>query len=136
MKKIILIAILSSFFFNDCSNESGDYFGENIDCSKMKNSFLTEDYSYANSIINSICQYLPPSPTSSDPQGHKENTNKLINTLNLSCTDLNFNLDCYACLVSLPPKSNVSVLIDSSGVIVHRAILINVPSDDYMYVNQ
>lgn len=98
----------------------------------MGNGFVTEDYTYAKSVIDSICLTLPPAPTSSDPVGHEANTDSLIEELNAQCGNISIELICYACLESFPLQSSFKLQIDSLGMEVERYFRLRVPEDDYM----
>lgn len=130
MKNVYLIIL--GILVLGCSKDNNSFPLSNIDCDKMGNNFVTEDYTYAKSVIDSICLTLPPAPTSNDPIGHESNTISLVEDLNSQCDNISIELICYACLESFPPQSSFRLLIDSLGTEVERYFRLRVPSDDFM----
>ena len=125
--------MLISVAATSCSDNEPDLSISGVDCDRLSNSFIDEDYTYAAPIIDSICLTLPASPTSSDPLGHEINSNTLIQKLNANCDDLTFSLICYACLESFPLQSSILVTKESVDGQISRNFALTVPENEFMY---
>ncbi len=105
MKKIIIILIGILIAAGCCKDDNNTTSG--IDCNRFADSFISNDYQYTKSVIDSICLTMPANPTAEDPLGHKINTENLLNELNDNCSDFNFELVCYACSKNTPLRSSI-----------------------------
>lgn len=63
----------------------------------------------------------------SNLNGHKENVEAWVQSLRDEC-GLDATLRCNACIETLPPQSEVSIRLDSSGVTVSRILDISMPA--------
>ncbi len=137
MKKIIII-LVGILITISCSKDK-DSITTTIDCERLSDSFISSHSGfqpdYIRTVVDSICQTLPPQPTSDDQLGHKFNSEKLANQISNQCQDIKVKLFCYACLESYPLQSSFTVTVDSMGVSVKRRFLIYVPENDFMYMD-
>lgn len=130
-----LSVILFALVLIGCCKEENSGATKAIDCNKFNNSLVFRDYDYTKHVIDSICKTLPPEPETGDNLGHKQNTEKLVNLLNIGCTNTNFKIVCYACIETIPPQSSFKITLDSSDVTIIRYISIRVPENSFMYMD-
>jgi len=133
--KYIIIFLTTLFFVSGCCKDDNTQDQTGINCVEFKQNFLDYDKEAIRIIIDSLCQNYPPIPTQDDDLGHKENTVKLIEELNETCSDLVFVQKCYACLESYPPQSSIEVQLDSVGISIIRGFRLYVPENKEMYMN-
>ncbi len=137
MKKIIII-LVGILIAMSCSKDK-DSVVTTIDCEKLSNSFISSHGGlhpdYIKTVVDLICQTLPPQPTSDDQLGHKLNSEKLANQISYECENIKVELSCYACLYSYPLQSSFTVTVDSMGTSVKRSFLVYVPENDFMYMH-
>lgn len=128
---VILSVFLAACSDNDMpdGNQSGS-----VDCERLIDGFLSDTNQYEYTVLDSICQTLPPMPTNNDPLGHLSNTNMLVETIN-QCAGIQLELTCYGCLESFPVQSSFRVQLDSLGSTVERFFTLFVPEDDVMRTN-
>ncbi|MBK6365028.1 MAG: hypothetical protein IPN49_15030 [Saprospiraceae bacterium] len=108
----------------------------NIDCEKLADSFISKDYEYAESVIDSICLTLSPIPSVNDELGHEMNSKKLVEKLNEGCDNVVVEMYCYACLESFPLQSSFIVTLDSMNISIKRHFTLRVPEGDFMYMRK
>ncbi len=106
---------------------------ENIDCDNLKSGIINIDSDSVRSEINKLVTDLEPVRTDSDPIGHKENLDLLIEQLNTQCDNITVKLICYACIKTWPPQSEILVTTDSLGTDINRVVDILTPDDDTLY---
>lgn len=133
--KYIIILLTTLFLISGCCKDENTQEQSSINCTEFKQNFLDNDKEAIRIIIDSLCQKYPPIPTQDDDLGHKENTIKIIEELNETCSDLAFVQKCYACLESYPPQSSIEVKLDSVGISIMRYFGLYVPENEEMYMN-
>jgi len=85
-----------------------------INCSLLLAAFQENDNMRIKSEIDAYLSDLIPEPSSSEIEGHKENTIHLVSELN-KCPDIEAELICYACLYSYPSQSVILVSFNRNG---------------------
>lgn len=132
MKNIILTSIFTILLIS-CSKKDND--DENqmlIDCTHFRVALLNFDSEQLNIEVNKLTSDLFPNPDINDRIGHLQNLNILIERLNSECTDIIATKECYACIETNPPQSEIKVKLDSFGIQVDRIIDIHTPDDDIL----
>ena len=110
---LFLTATLLSIMFLGC--EKGIYNSSfNINCNALQNGIINSDSEAVISEINKLLYGLRPVVTSSDPFGHKQNINLLVERINNSCLTIRAELVCYACIETNPPQSEIELRTNSS----------------------
>ena len=132
--KYIIVLLTTVFLISGCYKDDNTQAQTGINCTEFKQNFIDNDKEAIRIIINSLCQNYPPISTQDDELGHKENTIKLIEELNGSCSDIVFVQKCYACLESYPPQSSIEVQLDSVGISIIRGFRLYVPENEKMYM--
>ena len=85
-------------------------------------------------LINKIASDLKPMPTATDPIGHRENLNKLIERIS-ACDNLSAQLGCYACTKSSPTQSTILIsALTPNGEKAQVSINLWTPKDKAMTV--
>ncbi len=70
---------------------------------------LTDTLEFAEP-LNSILSQWQPRPTSEDLLGHQRNLLLFIDTVNTLCPNHSFRLQCYGCIYTEPPQSEIVVM--------------------------
>ena len=98
------------------------------DCKKLAQGLIEYDEQKAQIEISKLTADLFPSPSHEDEFGHKNNLHILVTSMNL-CDNLAAEFNCYACIKTLPPQTEITVLVDSSGVSLPRILDFHTPTD-------
>jgi hypothetical protein len=106
---------------------------ENLDCDNLKVGIINMDSDIVKSEINKLVTDLEPVITVSDPIGHKENLDLLIDRLNIQCDKISAELICYACIETLPAQSEILMTTDSVSTTINRVVNISTPDDETPY---
>ena len=112
MKSICIIKLgILSLLIGACCKEKNTNTNTSapLNCVQLAESLNSADNVYAKVLIDSICQTLPAKKTNSDPFGHKINTDTLLFKLKSACSELTFELNCYACSKYEPLRSFITV---------------------------
>ena len=125
----VLILILSAvLFLISCDKaESTDQF--KVDCNQLRAGIINTDMTIVNLEIAKLIYDLNPDLTTSDPIGHKNNFDILINRIN-KCNEVSAVLFCYACIKTYPAQSEIIVATDSMGIRISRILDISTPNDN------
>lgn len=127
MKNIgILVIILSLIFLTSCEEDRI----ESVECELITEALVNYNSENLKAEVDKLTIDLKPHISDNDSYGHRENLNTLIDRLNSQCDNFEASLFCYACIETLPPQSEISILVDSSGTDVYRIIDISTPEDD------
>ena len=106
-----LLSILITITTVCCVKEKSE---PKINCSLLLAAFQENDNMRIKSEIDAYLSDLIPEPSSSEIEGHKENTIHLVSELN-KCPDIEAELICYACLYSYPSQSVILVSFNRNG---------------------
>ena len=91
-----------------------------------------DESQFVKQYIDDILWDLPPIYDGYDPIGHLLNLETLVAELNRDrCVDAVIN--CYACVGTIPPQSELHVIIDDGTYFAERIIIIATPWDGPMY---
>jgi hypothetical protein len=104
-KTFYLLSILITITAVSCVKERSE---PKINCSALLAAFQENDNMRIKSEIDAYLSDLIPEPSSSDIEGHKENTIQLLSELN-KCPEIEAELICYGCLYSYPSQSVILV---------------------------
>jgi hypothetical protein len=128
MKNIgILLGILFLVVLSSCTKDKI----ESIDCELLTEALVNYNDEILKAEVDKLTIDLKPDVGSNDIYGHSKNLNTLIDRLNTGC-NIEASLFCYACIQTLPPQSEISILVDSSGTEVCRIIDISTPEDEIL----
>ena len=127
--KRTLLSILSIIIFCLFSCEKdGNKLLLAPDCDLLAQGLIEYDEEKVQIEISKLTADLIPSPSHEDEFGHKNNLYILVTRMNL-CDNLVAEFDCYACIKTLPPQTEITVLVDSSGVSLPRILDFHTPTD-------
>ena len=130
MKKFASVLMLLTTYLS-CENPLGhshDVEG-NVDWASLKKGIIEMDAGIVLPEINKLLTDLNPDQTILDPTGQKANIDKLLVRLNLAADSISAELVCFACILTNPPQTEISLRTDSSGSDIQRIIDILTPSD-------
>jgi hypothetical protein len=128
---ILIIISLIIFSCEETDNDTDDII-ENPFCDSLMVGIKTMDNDYVRPIVNNLVTDLESVPSDSDQLGHKENLYILVDRLNDLCDNMIFSLDCYACIYTGIPQSEIEMLTDSSDTHIRRVIDILTPENDFL----
>lgn len=128
MKKISFFSILLLSLFS-CKKEALITL-DTEKSTELCQALLDEDQEMLEDIFEDLLSDLSPSPAN-DPDGHEDNLDILVDRLNTADCLIASSL-CYACGLSLPPYSMISVDIDFEGRQESKVLLILTPPNDLM----
>jgi hypothetical protein len=129
MKNIgILLGILFLVILSSCTKDKI----ESIDCELLTEALVNYNNEILKAEVDKLTIDLNPHVGNNDIYGHSENLNTLIDRLNSGFSNIEASLFCYACIQTLPPQSEISILVDSSGTEVCRIIDISTPEDEIL----
>ena len=117
MKKIFLSLIVFISFIS-CKKEETDPL---MDCGQFKNGILTGNEDQVKTEIEKLCVDLFPAVTASDEWGHGDNFIKLIQRISKQC-GIDARVDCYACIKTLPPQTEIFIFFTNNGVLVKKTL--------------
>ena len=100
-------------------------------CEILEENILILNNTPVTEVINLWLSGLQPLPTSGDPIGHSMNLISLVDRLKSEC-HFDAVVECYACIETLPVLSEVSILMDSSGIEIKRVLDIRTPESTVM----
>ena len=125
--------LLTAFILLACSEKTdNDDIIEDQFCDSLMIGIKTLDDDYVRPIINNLLADLEPVPSDSDPLGHEENLNTLVNRLNDMCDNMIFSLFCYGCIYTNPLQSEIEMLTDSYDIQIRRIIDILTPGNELL----
>lgn len=134
IRNFVFILFLSACISScDKVDDESDNDLENLDCDNLKTGIINMDSDIVKYEINKLLIDLEPVKTDTDPIGHKENLNILIERLNTKCDNMTAEFICYACIYTNPPQSEILVTTDSVGTSINRVLDILTPDDDILY---
>lgn len=129
----MIFLFFSSLFWISCDKEDKI---ANPDCQTFAEALVFLKSDSIKEVIDILTVDLNPVIKEDDTWGQKENINLLIERLNAQCENISVSLGCYACILTLPPQSEIIITADSAGVEIKRVIDILTPKDDIpKYVN-
>lgn len=115
----ILLIISTIIVLTSCEEEDKV---EGIDCEVLSEALVNSHSENLKVEIDKLTSDLKPHVSNSDSYGHNENLITLINRLNSQCENIEVSIECYACIKTNPPQSEISISIDSLGIEVCRII--------------
>ncbi|HCE56520.1 MAG TPA: hypothetical protein DER09_01685 [Prolixibacteraceae bacterium] len=118
--------LLSSLFLISCDKEDKIV---KPDCETFAEALIFLKSDSIKEVIDILTVDLNPVIKEDDTWGQKENINLLIERLNAQCENISASLGCYACILTLPPQSEIILTTDSAGVEIKRVIDILTPKD-------
>lgn len=130
MKQLFLFTVLLILILAPVSCEKSKY-SETRDCTILKDGLLKMNTEAVGSEISKITDGLQPLPSTQSEPGHLRNLEIVIDQINY-CNNLRAELSCYACIYTLPPQSEIVIMIDSSGRQVRRVLDIRTPVNDVL----
>jgi hypothetical protein len=105
---------------------------QNPDCEKMIMGIIDNDDLIVKTEIEKQTSDLFANPTAEDELGHADNLNTLVERLNSKCSNILTSLECYACIYTYPPISEIKLEFESGGEIQTAIIDILTPEDDIL----
>ncbi len=123
MKKIFLLLFISAALIS-CKKQQSN---TEMDCEQFKQGILAGSEDRVKAEIEKLCQDLLPAVTVSDEWGHRNNFIKLAQRISQQCR-VEANVDCYACIKTLPPQTEIVVSFMNNGVLVKKILDITTSS--------
>ena len=130
MKNIVMLLIFSALLILTSCEEDDKF--ENINCEVLTEALVNSNNENVKAEIDKLTVDLKPHVSDNDNFGHSQNLNTLIDRLNSQCKNIEASLICYACIYTLPPQSEIEVVVDSLGIEVVRIIDILTPDDEIL----
>jgi hypothetical protein len=128
MNKLLLITALTILTLAPVSCEKDQSTDE---CRILKDALLVLDSDAVGAEISKLADNLQPLPVNESDPVHLKNLETLIDGIN-SCNGLQAELLCYSCIYTLPPESEIVVMVDSAGTDVRRVLDIRTPQNDIL----
>ena len=129
MMRYPISAVVIAVLMVICSCNKSDQ-ESNIDCSLLLDGLIHINSQQVGTEINKLTKEVFPLPTSSDIIGHEKSFEILIQSINAKCAIVEARLLCYACIYTLPARSEVEFLVDSLGEKVRRVARLSTPQDE------
>lgn len=128
--KYILSFFLMTFVLFGCDKIEKDDFVSSVDVVALKKAMYEYDpitYGYDSETvykeIKKLMTDLKAKPTKTDEDGHLENVHLLIKRLN-QLDGFSAELFCYACIYTLPAKSEISIRFEYNNETVKRQMFV------------
>jgi hypothetical protein len=103
-------------------------------CGSFQSMLLDKDLDgIANHPVNFWLMDMSPVPVNGDQIGHQLNLELFVERLEEDCF-LDAEIECYACIETLPHQSHVIIRMDSSNIQVLRTLDILTPADSVMTI--
>ena len=90
-------------------------------CEQLKNGLLTNDINLVKQQFETLLASYTPNHTAQDTYGHKANLDNLVVQLNGDCA-FTARMDCYNCIKTLPPQSEIKITVAAGSTQVQRII--------------
>jgi hypothetical protein len=123
MKKIFLLLFISATLVS-CKKQQSD---TAINCDQFKQGIIANSEDKVKAEIEKLCQDLLPVVTATDEWGHRNNFIKLAQRMSQQC-GIEADVDCYACIKTLPPQTEIVVSFMNNGVVVKKTLDITTSS--------
>jgi hypothetical protein len=89
-------------------------------CNALQAGIFYNDLNLVKKEINELCADLYPLPTPNDPDGHRENLNKLVERIKKCSNEA--GIYCYACIHTLPAQSEIYITVFRNSTSVKKTI--------------
>lgn len=123
MKKIFLLLFISAALVS-CKKQQSD---TTMDCDQFKQGIVANSEDRVKAEIEKLCQDLLPAVTATDEWGHRNNFIKLAQRISQQC-GISAQADCYACIKTLPPQTEIVISFMNNGVQVKKILDITTSS--------
>jgi hypothetical protein len=117
MKKIFLLLFISTAWIS-CKKQQSDAV---MDCDQFKQGIVANSEDRVKAEIEKLCQDLFPVVSATDEWGHSNNFVKLAQRISQQC-GIDADADCYACIKTLPPQTEIVVSFMNNGVQVKKTL--------------
>lgn len=114
-------------FFTGCRKDST----RSMNCEKLRTGILTNNKELVKEEINRITLSFRPDPAASDLYGHRLNIEKLVQMLKEDC-NLSASADCYNCIQTLPPQTEIYITISTGSATVNKVIDLSYDSQRHL----
>jgi len=123
MKKFFLFLLVVMALIS-CKKQQND---KAMDCNQFKQGIVANSEAAVKAEIEKLCQDLFPVVIATDEWGHRENFVKLAQRISQQC-GIDARVDCYACIKTLPPQTEIVVSFMNNGVQVKKTLDITTSS--------
>jgi len=129
VKNVSILTIACCFLLIGISGCSKEEDPLAVDSKTFCQAVLDGDETILSTLMLKFTEDLQPTPTVSDPLGHEENFNTLIERINgITCTEASFI--CYGCIQTLPVQSEIGIKVNLDGNETEVVMDINTPEDE------
>jgi hypothetical protein len=91
---------------------------ESINCEQLKSAIAEDDQEAILSKLSDLTKKMEPQNSCSDLYGHAINLNLLVEELNVRCEDLLASVECYSCIYTNPPQSEIKIAYQGFEIVV------------------
>ena len=98
-----------------------------MNCEQFKQGIVANNEDWVKAEIEKLCRDLFPAVTATDEWGHRNNFVKLAQRISQQC-GIEGDIDCYACIKTLPPQTEIVVSFMNNGVQVKKTLDITTSS--------
>lgn len=123
MKRVFLFLFISAALIS-CKKQQSD---REMDCEQFKQGIIANSEDRVKAEIEKLSQDLLPIVTATDEWGHRDNFVKLAQRISQQC-GIDAVADCYACIKTLPPQTEIVISFMNNGVQVKKTLDITTSS--------
>ncbi|MBK8809035.1 MAG: hypothetical protein IPO21_21355 [Bacteroidales bacterium] len=132
MKYLIILTLITlSIGFVSCQKHVASS-GNQLDSTNLANALLQCDPVALEKEIKKLSFDLVPFPSDSNPSGQSENIAILLERITKCKNIISVEIQCFACLKTYPPQTEILVSIDSAGHMEQRILDIATPKDNIL----
>ena len=126
--KICCIILMLSVISVSCRKADDS---SRVNCDQLKDGLINQDHEILKTEIAKLVNDLNPVPVATDAIGHEKNMDLLIKRMN-ECNQLTAEIQCYACIKTLPAQSEILIRLDSANTRINRILDISTPENGKM----
>lgn len=123
---VLILSIIS------CQKKTDIFLTGKMECENFKEALILHQNEILRAQIDLMLKDLLPQPTSQDLIGHAQNLDILIKRLSNDCDAFQVSLQCYSCVYTLPPISELRFVVDSAGISIERTMDLFTPEAKVM----
>lgn len=123
---VLILSIIS------CQKKTDIFLASKEECENFKEALILHQNEILRAQIDLMLKDLLPQPTSQDLIGHAQNLDILIKRLSNDCDAFQVSLQCYSCVYTLPPISELRFVVDSAGISIERTMDLFTPEAKVM----
>jgi len=123
IKKIFLLLFVVTVLIS-CKKQQSDIV---MNCEQFKQGIIANSEGRVKAEIEKLCQDLFPVVSATDEWGHRNNFIKMAQRISQQC-GIDARVDCYACIKTFPPQTEIVVSFTNNGVLAKKTLDISTSS--------